>query len=75
MCHYHVHSAPQVVMASQLIAIKNPKIKAEMIDAMKFNDFRTKHKIMSVPAVIINDGEASFGAKSLEQLVDMIDNA
>ncbi|NLJ15828.1 MAG: FAD-dependent oxidoreductase [Clostridiales bacterium] len=66
---------PQVVMASQLIAIKNPKIKAEMIDAMKFNDFRTKHKIMSVPAVIINDGEASFGAKSLEQLVDMIDNA
>jgi thioredoxin reductase (NADPH) len=63
---------PDVVAASHLIAIKNPLIEAEMIDVAQFPDFKNQHTIMSVPAVIVNDGKPSFGKKSLDELLTLI---
>lgn len=61
---------PDVVVATQLIARHNPLIEAEMIDVSHFPHLREKHKIMSVPAIIVNDTHVTFGKRSLDELVD-----
>ncbi|MEG0372055.1 MAG: thioredoxin family protein [Clostridium sp.] len=66
------HLCPDVVVASQRLAIENPNIETEMIDIMDFKDIRKKHKIMSVPAILINDEVIKFGSKSIDEIIDLI---
>lgn len=63
---------PDVVAAAQSIAIaSNGRVTAEMIDVALFADIREKYRIMSVPALIVNDNEQPvFGAQSLEQILE-----
>ena len=63
---------PEVVQASQRIAILNHGITAEMIDLQHYPQIRDKYDIMSVPALIINDKDVLFGKKSVEELVDYL---
>lgn len=67
------HFCPEVVMASQQIAVLNPNIQAEMVDIGCFPDLRQQYNIMSVPAVIVNQSAVSFGKKTVEELVEMIE--
>jgi thioredoxin reductase (NADPH) len=62
---------PDVVTLTQLMALKNPLIEAEMIDAARFPDFKNKYAIMSVPAIVVNDEKIAFGKKSLEELLEL----
>ncbi|QIL45862.1 FAD-dependent oxidoreductase [Vagococcus coleopterorum] len=64
-CHY----CPDVVAACQRIASLNPGIEAEMIDTALFPELKKEKKIMSVPAMIINDEEVIFGAKSMDEII------
>lgn len=64
---------PDVVVAAQRIAILNPKVTAQMVDVSLFPDFQQKHNIMSVPTLIIDDQEAVIGAKSLEEMVALLE--
>jgi len=66
------HHCPDAVIAAQRLAIENENIEAEMIDVLQFADIRSKYNIMSVPAIIINDSEVSFGAKKIEEIIEMI---
>ena len=66
------HVCPDVVIASQRIAIENPNIETEMIDLSNFPDLKDKHKIMSVPAIIVNDEKVYFGGKKLEEIVNLL---
>ncbi|MEF9951460.1 MAG: thioredoxin family protein [Clostridium sp.] len=66
------HLCPDVVVATQRIAIENPNIETEMIDVMDFKDIRKKFKIMSVPAIIVNDETIKFGAKSIDEIIEII---
>ena len=63
---------PDVVTTSQLIALKNPLVEAEMIDVARFPDFKNKHTIMSVPAILVNDTKLSFGKKNLDELLTLM---
>ena len=54
---------PDVVVASQRLAMENENIETEMIDLSLFEDIKKKYKIMSVPAIIVNDENVHFGAK------------
>lgn len=67
---------PDVVAAAQSIAIaSNGRVTAEMIDVALFADIREKYRIMSVPALIVNDNEQPvFGAQSLEQILEQAAN-
>ncbi len=67
-CHY----CPDVVVGAQRIAIENPNIEAEMVDISNFPDIRTKYKVMSVPAMIINDEEVVFGAKKIDEIAALL---
>jgi thioredoxin reductase (NADPH) len=66
------HVCPDVVIAAQRIAIENTNIETEMIDLSNFQDLKEKHKIMSVPAIIINDEKVYFGGKKLEEIVNLL---
>lgn len=66
------HVCPDVVMAAQRIAIENPNIETEMLDLSHFPDLKDKHKIMSVPAIIVNDSKVYFGGKKLEEIVKLL---
>lgn len=63
---------PDVVVAAQRIAMLNPNIETEMIDTSLFPDIRKKYKIMSVPAIIVNDDKIHFGAKKMDEILDLI---
>ena len=63
---------PDVVAATQLMALKNPLIEAEMIDIARFPEFRNQYSIMSVPAILVNDTRLLFGKKSLEELLEIV---
>lgn len=63
---------PELVMASQRIALENSKIQAEMFDIAHFPDLKDKYKIMSVPCLIVNDEKTYFGKKDISQLLDIL---
>jgi thioredoxin reductase (NADPH) len=64
---------PDVVAAAQLMALRNPNITAEMIDVAHFPAFKSQWGIMSVPAVVIDDERISFGKKTPEELLNLIE--
>lgn len=63
---------PDVVAATQLMALKNPHIEAQMVDIAKFPDFKAAYSIMSVPAIVIDDTHVEFGKKDLAELVGLV---
>ena len=63
---------PDLVVAAQKIASTNPKVTAEVYDIRHFEELRNKYNVMSVPCLIINDQEVSFGKKNIRQLLDLI---
>ena len=64
---------PDLVTAVQRIAAENPRITAQVYDLNHFPDLREKHQVMSVPCLVINDGEqVSFGKKNIRQLLELL---
>ncbi|EOL42792.1 FAD-dependent oxidoreductase [Enterococcus caccae] len=68
-CHY----CPDVVAACQRIASINHNVEAEMIDIGVFPELKTEKKIMSVPAMIIDDKEIIFGSKNMDEIVEILE--
>lgn len=66
---------PDLVVAAQKMASLNKKITAEVFDLNHFPNLRDKYHVMSVPCLVINDGEQiSFGKKNILQLLEIIDS-
>lgn len=63
---------PDLVVAAQRIAAENPRISAEVYDIRHFEQLKSRYNVMSVPCLVINDKEVSFGKKNVNQLWDMI---
>ena len=63
---------PDVVVASQRLAMENENIETEMIELSLFEDIKRKYRIMSVPAIIVNDDKIYFGAKKINEILDLI---
>lgn len=66
------HLCPDVVVSAQKLAINNKNIEAEMLDISNFKDIKDKFKIMSVPAIVINDDKVYFGAKKIDEIISLI---
>ena len=66
------HLCPDVVVGAQRIAIENPNVEAEMLDIANFPELKTKHKVMSVPCMIVNDEKVTFGSKSIQDMINFI---
>ncbi|PWX27954.1 thioredoxin reductase, partial [Clostridium perfringens] len=66
------HLCPDVVASAQRIAKENKNIEAEMIDLANFKDIKDEFKIMSVPALIVNNKDVYFGSKKIEEILEII---
>ena len=64
---------PDLVLAAQRIAAENPQVTAEVYDLSHFPALRERYKVMSVPCLVINNGEkVTFGKKNIRQLLDIL---
>ena len=63
---------PDLVIAAQKMASVNANITAEVYDLNHFPELKDKYQVMSVPCLVINDGEKiSFGKKNIRQLLEL----
>ena len=64
---------PELVVAAQRIAAENGRITAEVYDLNHFPAIRDKYNVMSVPCLVVGDGEViSFGKKNVRQVLDLL---
>ncbi|NLL37220.1 MAG: FAD-dependent oxidoreductase, partial [Fretibacterium sp.] len=63
---------PELVTAAQKIASLNDRVTAEVYDLNHFPALQKQYKVMSVPCLILNNKEVSFGKKNLAQLLELI---
>ena len=64
---------PELVVAAQKIAAENKLVTAEVYDINHFPHIREKYNVMSVPCLVINDGETvTFGKKNIRQLTELL---
>lgn len=65
---------PDLVAAAQRIASLNSNVTAEVYDLNHFKALRDKYNVMSVPCLIINDGEkVSFGKKNISEIMAILE--
>ena len=63
---------PDLVIAAQRIAAANPQVTAQVYDIRHFEDLKERYHVMSVPCLIINDEQVSFGKKTVNQILNML---
>ena len=63
---------PDLVVATQRIAAENPCVSAEVYDIRHFEELKNRYKVMSVPCMVIDDKQVSFGKKNVQQVLDLI---
>lgn len=64
---------PELVTATQRLAALNDRVSAQVYDLNHFPAIKDKYNVMSVPCLVINDGEKiSFGKKNAAQVLELI---
>ena len=63
---------PDTVVSAQHIAAKNKNVTAEIYDIRHFEEIRKQYNVMSVPCILINDSNVSFGKKNIEKILELI---
>ena len=63
---------PDTVVSAQHIAAKNKNVTAEIYDIHHFEEIRKQYNVMSVPCILINDTNVSFGKKNIDQILELI---
>lgn len=63
---------PDLVIAAQRIAAENPNINAEVYDIHHFEELKARYNVMSVPCLVINNDNVSFGKKNIKQIIDLV---
>ena len=63
---------PDLVVAAQRIAAASPNVTAHVYDIRHFENLKNRHKVMSVPCLVINEETLSFGKKTLPEILKLI---
>lgn len=64
---------PNAVASAHRLALENPHIRAEMVDASFFPDLSEKYGVMGVPMTVINEEKSISGAVPLSSLVEALE--
>ncbi|GAB3487560.1 alkyl hydroperoxide reductase subunit F [Marinomonas epiphytica] len=67
------HNCPDIVQATNLMAVLNPKVTATMIDGALFQDEVNDLNIMAVPSVYLNGEHFGQGRMTLEEILNKVD--
>lgn len=63
---------PELVTAAQRIAAAHPDATAEVYDLNHFPELKDRYQVMSVPCLVIDGMQVSFGKKNIRQLLDLL---
>ncbi len=63
---------PGAVQTAHRLAMLNPNIEAEMIEAQTFSDLSNKYQVSGVPKIVINDQESLLGNQPVEAFLQAI---
>ena len=63
---------PDTVVAAQQIAANNKNVTAEIYDIHHFEELRKRYNVMSVPCILINDSNISFGKRNVSQMLELL---
>ncbi|MBQ2960519.1 MAG: FAD-dependent oxidoreductase [Oscillospiraceae bacterium] len=64
---------PELVTAAQRIAAESSKVTAQVYDLNHYPEIRDRYNVMSVPCLVIGDGEVvSFGKKNVKQILELL---
>jgi len=66
---------PRAVRIAHQMAIENPLITSDMVEAMEFPDLADKYSVMSVPKMIVNETYHFVGALPEPQFIEQIELA
>ncbi len=67
-------NCPDLVMAVERIALLNDNITLDIYDLPHYEELKTKHSIMSVPCMIIDDTHVHFGKKNISEVLDILES-
>ena len=65
---------PDLVKAAQRIAAENTLITAQVYDIRHFEQLKNRYNVMSVPCLIVNDENVSFGKKNIHQILELLES-
>lgn len=65
---------PEVVQATQRLAIENRNIQTMVYDLSHHQHYKDQYNIMSVPCVVIDNQKVVFGKKTMEELIEIVEN-
>ncbi len=57
-------------MKAHKLAILNPNIKAEMVDAQAFSQLATRYEVSAVPKIVLSNGEELIGDQPFEAILE-----
>lgn len=63
---------PELVTAAQRIAAENPYVTADVYDLNHFPALKDRYHVLSVPCLVVNDDQVSFGKKNVRQLLALL---
>ena len=63
---------PDMVVAAQRIATKNPNVTAHVYDLHHFAELKDRYRVMSVPCMVVNNRDVFFGKKTIQQVLDLL---
>lgn len=64
---------PGAVQKAHKLALMNPNIRAEMIEAQTFAELSDKYNVSGVPKIVINDEHELVGNQPLQAFLDTIE--
>ena len=64
---------PDLVVAAQHIAALNPNVTAEVYDLAHFEQLKNRYQVMSVPCMVVNNEQVTFGKKNIQQLLTYLE--
>ena len=57
------------------MAMENPLIMADVVEANEFTDLSQRYRVMSVPKTVVNDRVEFVGAQSEQKLLEAVQRA
>ena len=63
---------PELVVAAQRVASLHPEVSAEVYDIRHYPDLKERYNVMSVPCLVINEEQVSFGRKNMDGLLSIL---
>ena len=63
---------PDLVVAAQRIAAEKPNLTAHVYDIRHFENLKNQYNVMSVPCLVINEKQVSFGKKNISQILELL---